>query len=209
MKTITLDLYSASELKESFPDGFENALEHWRNDSTEIFWEDETIESLKALVKASGLTLKDWSLGVYGYSYIKIDWDSDDVKDLAGNRALAWLENNLLSDLRIKFTPYARIDKEHYIVYPRAKLAKYGKDYRAGKIEPCPFTGYFADEVYLESIIKAIKEGYTLGEAYSWLADECQKLLEQELENQNSEEYFIDHAEANEYQFTEDGELHY
>ena len=29
-----------------------------------------------------------------------------------------------------------------------------------------------------------------------------------ELESQNSEEYFIDHAEANEYRFTEDGEMY-
>ena len=196
-----IKLYSASELRDQYPDGFENALEHWRDSQDEIFWMNETIDSLKALIKASGLYLRDWSLGTESYrSYINIDWELD-VAILSGQRAMAWLENNLLSDLRIKK------NTKDYLKYNNGYIEKSLRPYSVGKIPPCPFTGYCADDTYLDSLIKDITNGCTLEEAYNNLAGVCSRMLENDLDNQNSEEYFLDHADVNQYQFTEDGQI--
>jgi hypothetical protein len=201
----TIKLYSASELKENFPDGFDAALENWQQDHQgDIFWMDETIESLMAIIKASGLTLKDYSLGTESYrSYVKIIWDSDEVSELSGQRARAWLENNLLNDLREHRTFLNRVKRYAFDGNKPHVYTKYNQ------ISSCPFTGYCADEDYLESLIKDINDGCTLGEAYNNLADVCSRLLESEQEAQMSEEYFIDHADANDYTFTEDGQMVY
>lgn len=47
----------------------------------------------------------------------------------------------------------------------------------------------------------------TLKDAFEGLAETCRELLEREAEDQASEDYFIEQSEANENEFTEDGEL--
>jgi hypothetical protein len=74
-------------------------------------------------------------------------------------------------------------------------------------IRPCPFTGYCFDDVLLDTIQQAIKKGDTLKMAFEGLAKVAQKMLEEEYEYQQSERYFKDHAEANNYQFLENGML--
>jgi len=196
MKTQTVVTYSAPELKEKLPRAFERALEDYRNSSQESDWTHETIDSLKSLIQAAGLRMKDWSLGAYNRNnFLKTDI-SDDAGELFGKRAFAWIENNLLSSLRVPWT-----GKE------RAEVRQYGSAYYAGKIKPCPFTGYCADDEYLEELQNSIASGRTLKESFEDLADTCQSILERESEYQSSEGYFMEHAEANEMQFTEDGEL--
>lgn len=201
MQTITV--YTPAELKDHNPDGFEKALDWFRytyND--EIHWSDEIMDSLKACFKASGIRLTDWSIGADSYSYVRFDMDSD-VRELSGNRALAWLENNLLGDLRVEFHPYTFVLPSGTIhKTKRAELAKYGQYYRPGMIKPCPFTGVCFDEDMIESLLKDIKAGETLGDAYSNLADVARRLFESEIEYQNSEENFL---EQEHLQFTEDG----
>lgn len=188
MRIIETKAYKFSELSD---EAKERAITKWRDSCDEIFWQQEIIDSLFALYKAAGIDLKDYSLGMY-QSYVKIDLG--DASELKGARAMAWLENNLLADLRIKYR-----DPNRW------KLSKYGSCYRAGKIPPCPFTGYFADDYFLDELIKDVRDGHDLGDCFKWLADKCQKLIESEYEHQNSEEYLADHFEANEYEFTEDG----
>ena len=197
--TKTITTYSASELKEANYRGFEKALENWRGNSYEIFGSDEIIESLKALINASNLYLQDWSLSMYAHeSYVRIDWPSDGASELTGQRALAWLENNLFDGLREK-RPFVKRVKQY--------SNKWYDFTKHNQIPDCPFTGYFADDVYLESLIDDIKAGMSLEDVYNALADKCAELLYAEYEDQNSEEYFIDHADANEYQFTFDGTM--
>lgn len=198
MKTHSIVTYSITELKNNFPDGFKRALSHWQNKQCYddgIPWAEETVDSLKALISAAGLALRDWSLGAYSRNnYIRIDFR--DYQEISGPRAMAWLENNLLGSLRIPWSGKGRDE-----------IRKYGKLYRPGLIRPCPFTGYCADESFLNALVKSIRGGDTIKEAFTSLADVCQDLLEQEADAQQSEEYFVDHAEGNDWQFTEDGEL--
>lgn len=198
-------VYTAAELKRKNPQAFEKALEHFRSHNDEIPWQGEIIDSLKALFKhTNGISnLRDWSIDAYGYSYVKFEFDQDEAGGLTGNRALAWLENNLLGDLRIKFMPYGRIDKEHHWKSSRAELSKYGQYYRPGMIRPCPFTGVCFDEDYIESLQKSIKAGDTLKDAFAELADVAAKLFQAEIEYQNSEEYFLE--SESDAQYTIDG----
>ena len=196
MKEITLKLYSINELSE---ESKQKAIEIYRENNTEVFWANETLDSLKGLFNAcNGIKLKDYSLGEYNSS-LKIEFSQDEVEDLTGKRAFAWLENNLLSYLRIPFHSLSDKDSK------RRKLSQYGRYYRAGMIKPCPLTGYCADEDFLDSLKKDIKSGMTLGDSFRGLADEYQKIINNEIEHQNSDEYIIEHMEANEYEFLENG----
>lgn len=197
MKTQTVITYSISELKEQLPRAYDRALENYRNvQYSEIFWQDETIDSLKAVVKAAGLTLRDWSLGAYKRNnFIEVHFSSDEVADLSGKRAFAWLENNLFAQFRVSFQ-----GRERW------KLSKFGAGYRPGCIKPCPLTGYCADEDYLQSLRDDVKSGCTLKEAFENLESVCAKLLEAEAESQSSVESFEEWAQSCDIQFTEDGE---
>ena len=173
----TIEVYTTAELKDKYPDVFENALEKWNDTNMDFIpWSDEIVESMKAVIAAAGLRIADYNLGPYDNFLSIHDFDAE---GLTGQRAIAWLENNLLNNLR---TPYGlkNIDKR----------VKYG--YKAGSIPSCPFTGYYADEDMLEGLYNEIMDGSTLGEAFTRLGYVVSKLLEGELEYQQSEECFIE-----------------
>jgi len=193
MKTKTINIYSFNELSE---EAKEKALQDYREEQTEIFWIDETIESLKGLFKnCDGISLKDYSLGEY-QSWLKVDFTNEEVENFTGKRAFAWLENNLLSNIRIS-----------YYGEKRKELRQYGQYYRAGMIKPCSFTGYCADDDLLDDLIKEVKEGCDLKTAFEGLASTIQRIIQNEVEYQNSEEYIAEHFEANEYEFDEEGNI--
>ena len=191
MKIITL--YNSQELKESFPDAYQRAYEDYRDNIDFIHWQEEILDSLKAVFEYSDILLRNWEIGAYHYSFVDYDL-SDEVCNLSGARAFAWLENNLFSNLRISW--YGE---------ERKRLRKYGKYYYPSRIKPCPFTGACFDEDFLDSLRNDIKHGGTIEDAYHNLARTAQRLMEAELEGQQSEEYFLDFAWANEFCYTEDG----
>lgn len=196
MKTQTVTTYTAAELQEQHPDTFARALAKWNRKKDFADWSYEIIDSLKACISSANLKLRAWSLGAYNRgNFITVEFRQYDAEGLRGGRAMAWLENNLFAQLRTPWT-----GKE------RAGLRRYGSGYYAGKVKPGPLTGYYADEVYLGALYKAVRDGDTLKEAFEGLENVCAKLLEEECKVQSTPEYFIDHAEVNEMQFTEDGE---
>lgn len=196
MREINVKLFKINELSD---EAKEYAIEKYRENNYEIFWQRELLESLKGLFEnCNGVKLKDYSLGEY-QSWIKVEFSQDEVENLSGKRALAWIENNLLYNIRIP-------ENSLSVKGTRYKLAQYGSYYRAGMIKPCPFTGYCADEDFLDSLLKDIKEGTDLKTAFEGLASEYQRIINAEIEDQNRDEYIIEHMEANEYEFTEDGE---
>lgn len=195
MRTTELKLYTASELKEKFPKSFERALKDWRDGNDELFWEGEIFQSLKTLFEKAGVKLDDWRIGAYSLSFIIAD--AGDANDLIGKRAMAWLENNLFSGLRISRAEYLKNRKDY---------SKWGSGYQVGQIRSCPLTGYCFDETLLDALRESVKSGETIKEAFQGLADVVRKELEGEYENQNSEEFFLDHADANGYEYTEDGD---
>ena len=203
MKTITTstNVYTAQELKENYPAAYKKALEEYRRDNQEypLPWGDEIMQSMKETFKHAGITLRDWEISPYSQSYVKFDMDNE-VFDLSGPRAVAWLENNLYAPLRLTKVTKAQLG------YNRS-YTNGAHPYEIGKIPPCPLTGYCADEDMIESLNKSVASGRTLGESFQGLAGVARRLMESEVEDNDSEECFLDMATGNDWQFTIDGKL--
>lgn len=171
------------------------AIEKYREDNNEIFWQHELTDSLLTIFKKLNIKVRDYQLGLYG-SYIKIDLN-DDIGNLSGIRALTWLENNLFDQLRISRSNWIK-NRKNYL--------KYGQDYRQGKIPPCPLTGICYDEDFLDSLKNSIlKNNLTLKESFLSLVNTYEKILNDENDYQNSEEYISEHLIDNDYEFLESG----
>ena len=192
MRTFNIDLYLYSELSEKAK---ENALNWWQEtyfEYVECFNAQEICDSMIKCIEAAGLKILDWEVGRCRGSYVVID--KFDGGNLVGKRAWAWIENNLFSQFRIP-----------YIGDRRKAVSKYGKYYRAGMITPCPFTGYCFDEELIDALKERILKGDTIRGAFEYLAYVASKAIEREWEEQLSEPYFADHADANNFEFTIDG----
>ncbi len=195
MRTELVEIYTAAELKERHPAGFARALEKHRERVREDCpWLSEIGESCKALFEAAGVKMRDWSVGAWSRSSIRAKFGNSDAAGLSGRRAWAWLENNLFGNLRVP-----------WVGEERKKLRQYGADYYAGKVKPCPLTGYCADEDFLEALRASVRSGDTLKEAFEGLAGKWQELLEVEIEYAESEAYFLEDCAANEREFYADG----
>lgn len=203
------------------PEEFRRAHQKWNDNTSDIPWADETYDSLKKLFeKCQGITLKDWSLGAYHQGcYVKFQFHQEEAADLCGARALAWIENNLLAGLRIPAAaPLVDVLDEkgkrirkgrYYFIKAGGNLAEDARGRRGavGEMPACPLTGYCADDDLIEALLKDIKDGMSLRDAFRGLADEVRRLLESEDEYQRSEEAFRETCAANGYEFDEDGDL--
>ncbi len=198
MRTKTIKLYTFDELSD---EAKEKAIDQYRENQREDIpcFSDEMLDSLKGLFEhCSGVELKDYSLGEYN-SWIKVSF-SEDVDEMSGKRAFAWLENNLLTYIRIPETSLK-------VKNSRKECLKYGKGYRAGEIKSCPFTGVCYDEDFLQGLISDIKDGSDLKTAFEGLATTYQKMFSDELEYMQSEEYIKETFDTNGYEFLENGEM--
>lgn len=195
MRIQEIKLYKFDELNEKAKE----AARDWyrRGNADDNYLLDEMLSSLKALFEAAGITLTDWNLGAYSQDNY-VQFDMGDASELTGPRALAWLENNLFSALRMTPEQYNQKRKEYL---------GYGDAYRPGTIKPCPLTGLCYDEDFLDALRKSVKDGETLKEAFKGLAGTLQRLLEAELEYQNEDAQVDESMTINEYEFTEDGEV--
>jgi len=190
MRTETRKIYTASELKKESPDAFEKALESYREEAgrRNCAWSDDICASGRAIVEAAGLTLRNWSVDQSNISasYYHIngfgnDDDNNATGDYTGRKARQWIT--------------------------RAFLPKYKFNWRI-KRNPgdCPFTGYCADDDCIDAIRDSIKSGETLRQAFERLAQAVAKQCASESEYEQTEAYFLDHADANEWEYTADGE---
>lgn len=188
-------IYKASELKGA---AFQRALADYQAEQMERgpAWSKEIFFSLKRLFDhCTGVTLADYDLGVYTPSGgLTIQFANGPAAQLTGRRAMAWLENNLIGRLRMPWTGQKRWE-----------LAKYGEAYRPGLVPPCPFTGDCVDEDYLDALRKAVNGGATLQRAFEGLADVYRRIHETEDEYEQSEDYFRDQAEANDWEYDRNG----
>lgn len=176
MRTHSIVLYSAAELREHHPEAFRRAHEaHCRMVSEDPAWASEIRQSLARALAAIG----------------------DDPPRISGaRRCMAWLENNILEPLRIPWHGPQRW-----------QVAKYGAGYRPGQIKPCPWTGVCFDEDLLDEMRDLAREGTSPQEWRRTLCDAAERMFDREVEDQCSIGYFIEHADANEYEFDENGGL--
>lgn len=70
----TINTYSFSELSESTKS---RALDDYRSKGFDYAWQDESHESLNAFCDLFGVSVKDWSIGTWGNSYISTDAENN------------------------------------------------------------------------------------------------------------------------------------
>jgi len=176
MRTEETKIYKFEELSEEAKD---RALEDWCAflfDSG-FAWADEYFDSIKEGIKAFDCDLKDWS----------IDWLDENRSSV---KVSAWEtgEDEEERDLEAILT-------DDY----KEKIFSEGG---------CPFTGFCGDEDFLDPIrdfLKKPDKETTMEELMRDCAYSVRVQAKISAKEQMTEEYFIDHAEVNNFEFTEDG----
>jgi hypothetical protein len=195
MRTITRTtvVYTAEELQQQHPRGFTRAHDTYAMREQE--WQDTSDEwgSLKAFDERIGYRRDRYQ-----------DWDLTrglgEASGFTGRRAWAWLENVVLADLRVPWSPITRYG---WLSADRQKHARYQE--WPGTVPSCPFTGFCVDEDILDSLRDSIRSGMTVGDAVRSLEDMVQRVIDADLEYRCSEEAFLEHAADNDLEFDETG----
>lgn len=152
---------------------------------SELPWAEEMRESYFAILDALG---------------VKVGWNGnptrfdDEIGALRGPRAMAWAENNLVGALRIPWKG-AR----------RNRVREYGNAYYAGKVRPCPWTGFYADDEFLRTFLNTIREGASLDDAAQEIPAAFRKLVRQEWDQYLNEETIREDLTEGGAEFLENG----
>lgn len=183
MRTIRIKLYKFSELGK---EAKEKALENWRYNN-EYFWADDAIKSLEKFAEHFDSKLKDYSIdwnNAHGCSVkFETPYSSDEIYEVGDFFGKNWLRD------RIK------------------AMGTYNKKTLRGDGE-CVFTGVCFDEDAADGARKAYYEGsrdlenILMAGYETWI-----KSCVSDYEYQQTEEFYADHADANNYEFTKDGKL--
>lgn len=206
MKTVTINIYNFSELSETAK---QNAINNYRSQGIDQFYFDEIIDSVKKLADIFNLK--------FGREYtdIRTGHIDDNILQLSGVRLYKYLINNYYTDL---FKPkYIRcIDRELHCKQFICKVNKYkdGKTstflYSKLKFDNCcVLTGVCYDDDILEPIYNFLKRPdskTTFEDLIQDIEAAIQKTFNNTEEWLNSDEFITETIEANEYEFTEDGE---
>ena len=216
MRTAKVKIYSFEELSD---EAKKRAHANWLNEGHEHFWAGEARETIRAFESEFGVAIRNWHYDSSGYGY-DIDFGdiSDEVLDLSGNRARAWIWNN-----------HGDILLEPSVIYLRDSVRRRSKVFFNRVYDgTCPFTGvcfdcdaldpiaYFAFGVEWSEKEKrrvassrrlAADDATTIRDLIDACVDSLFKSLRKDCEAQETIEYFAEHCAANNYEFDEDGEL--
>lgn len=169
--TVTKTGYTLAELKESHPDAYARVHRKWQEltYSDSAPWSDETMDSLKAVVEACGGTLEDWSIGTdSGTCTVRVE-DEYEYENASGCHAApkgpAWFRREVL--------------KPHGYTKPNGRPDFPGI---------CAFTGYCADDSFMERAYERIRKGDTLTEALESLASLASEMMADDMEQAANEE---------------------
>lgn len=201
MRTITTNLYTFNELSD---EAKETAIENWRSMGFPFAWQEEMIDSIRAIAKAINCNYDYYSYDGISYDVRLMPTDFCEA-DLRGKRAWAYIENNFITPNAEAKTYY----KDHVIYCDGRKNWK-----RKSKIwytlDDCPFTGYCADCCFIEAWRKWQKlfrndSTLTVEDFIDLVANNLSKEWTSDNEYQNSDEGIAELLNINEYEFTEDG----
>lgn len=159
---------------------------------------DELVDCMKSAMYEMGIAIKDYSIGLDGGGYIKLDDDND---GLEGARAYAYIMNNF----------FGGVDKKK-LVHKEWEKGRISHLDRKDWMDNCPFSGWcydFAVKEAWENWCNDLREGK--GPSVRDFLDELEWAYLKELSDEYdgfNEEDARELAEANEYEFLEDGTLY-
>ena len=208
MRTITTTLYLFNELSD---EAKEKAIENYRYSDHEFDWQAEMIDTIQAIAEAMNCKAEWYSYDGITYDVSFYSCETEDIEDLSGKRAWAYIWNNYLYPNR-KYKTYWK-DKVLYCDgrknWKRKSKISFGWD-------DCPFTGYCADCCFIEAwkewkknftIESKTHYGSTVEDFISLVAEKLGEEWTNDNEYQMSDEYISDFLEINEYEFNEEGEM--
>ncbi len=223
MRIIETVVYKIDELSE---EAQKKAYEKWLSSGREYFWSDDWIKSMEAFAKEFDIKIKDYSIGPYQSSYVRWEFSGDynEVLELKGSRLLSYLWNrhrDTISTPKYISRKSVNVDKPGI----RHRMIKW-KEIKAGPNKGkwystcysnltkekygCSLTGYCGDNSLMYPIWQ-LWEKFDPDTTFDTLIDRCfdefVKDFVSDVEHQDSFEYFVEHAAANEYEFEADGTI--
>lgn len=211
MKTVKVKVYSVTELTEQAQ---QKAYEHWAQ-SNDYPWADENRSTLNEFEKIFPIKVKNFEYGGGGSPFVNWEFQGDDnVEELTSHRLATYLWNNYRRQI-FKGKYYGRLVD----TFPNGNKIPVSKEHPIGQrhvlryskviIEnSCVLTGYGMDEDILQPMYKFIDKPDDRN--FKDLIEDClhswATACDKDYDHCNSMEYFIDHAQGNDYEFTEDGE---
>ena len=207
MRTKTIELFTINELSDKAK---EKAHENYLNEDREYVWENENRDSLDAFEDVFPIKVTNWSYDSYsGYISLRMETDYD---EMSGHRLATYIYNNYWHSITKGkyYSLWSKTEKSPN----NPNMAKLKTRYSKVMIVTegaCPLTGYVADDVLLEPIFCFLKkpDNTTFKELMQECLDAWIKYCVDDRSYQDSLEYFIETAQANEWEFTKDGEIEY
>lgn len=206
--TTTIQAFTFDELSEQAK---QNALDELRDQEPTSFHYDEAKKSVDEFCARFNFRTgnRSW-LDLGGHSF------DDDILNLSGIRLRTCLLNNFDDVLfeRKYRKSYSSDTRPTFHPMRHAKQSKDGKfwvtirsNFKTDSC--CPLTGVCYDEDLLQPIREFIKkpDSRNIEDLISEGLETLRNSLEREDEYMKTDEYLIERIEANEYEFTEDGEL--
>lgn len=202
MRTITTNLYTFDELSD---EAKEKAIESYRYYDFEFAWQREMVDTIKAIAEVMNCKVEWFSYDGITYDVSLYSRETEDIENLSGKRAWAYIWNNYLYPNR----EYKTYWKDKVIHCDGRKNWK-----RKSKIsfgwDNCPFTGYCADCCFIEAWREWQKlfrnnSTLTVEDFIDLVAINLSKEWTNDNKYQNSDEAIAEILSINEYEFTEDG----
>lgn len=195
MRTVTINLFSFDELSESAK---QKALNHFRENNYYSDFSDmvNTIEKIAEKCNFHCEWLNNNEIDYYIEDYY---WE--EIENLKGKRAFAYVMNNYISPNMINKT--YRLKNNYYSKSRKSKLFK--------TINDCCFTGYAVDCCFFEAFKEwknKFNNNTTVGEFIILLSKKLNKEWEAEIDYVNSDEFIEEVMTYNGYEFLEDGTLY-
>lgn len=218
MRTETINIYTIDELSDKAKD---KAHRDWLSRGYGYDWTEESQQSLEIFGETFPITIKKWEVSTFCYSYVDIElnlsdharYEGDDtweaIAKMTGLRLRTWLINNYWHKL-YQGKYYGSLPK----TFADGSPIPVSKEHPAGMrlvtrlsrvlFEERSLTGYYLDL----SLTYPIREFIKMPDDTSTLLDIMQRCVDswkedyiKDMEWQESMEYFIEQARANEYEY--------
>jgi hypothetical protein len=194
MREETITIYKYFELSDKAKD---NAYRNFVSNNEHHF-EEEGIDTLISFLKWSGISITRYEIGAYQHSYINTDIPEDCQQEIRTMRVECRLrgldehdtEATLLETFEQIEIDINRMSPNH----PRENIKFWGNGYEESII-------HWWDEHLKENPLDNIG-------AFHAVVHGALSMMVSEMEYQESQEYFEDLCDGNDYEFKEDGTIH-
>ena len=199
------EVFTIDELLELYPDAAERAHEDYLASGDYYAWGSDNEATLNAFAKLFPVEIISWSYGDYSGNN-GVSWHHlcmDGIEDLRGIRLYKYLWNNYGDTLFPFKTYYHRTSGKKR----RSKCLRYPGDGWGD------LTGYCRDGDILDPIYKFMRNPIAARDTtFEDILNDCVQswavACNQDVEESQSQEYFIDMARGNDWLFTKDGDFY-